>query len=159
MPFTWFRDFCEETHFFGQLPEKFFFDKCHPQHDSTNFVEKYPPLPLNLFQLYSIPFGVKIFKWRYPDTHLSLLRISLFHSFPSFLMNQVSRDKLYVTDHQHNQATRYHLPMAKTEQFRRVSWRPRWYSVCEELCLCFFITKSRHRFQQNWKLGKIMYTI
>ena len=84
MPFTWFRDFCEETHFFGQLPEKCFFDKCHPQHNSTNFVEKYPPLPLNLFQLYSIPFGVKIFKWRYPDTHLCLLRISLFHSLPSF---------------------------------------------------------------------------
>ena len=30
-------------------------------------------------------------------------------------MNLVSRDKLYVTDYQRKQATRYHLPMAKTE--------------------------------------------
>ena len=31
-------------------------------------------------------------------------------------MNVVSRDKLHVTDYQYNQATRYHLPMAKTEK-------------------------------------------
>ena len=30
---------------------------------------------------------------------------------------------------------------------------------CARVVSLFFITKSRHRFQQNWKLGKIMYTI
>ena len=63
-------------------------------------------------------------------------------------MNLVSRDNLNVTDYQHNQATRYHLPMAKTEKISSRKLAALAVFGMRELCRCFY-----HKFKAQLRLS------